>query len=136
MAKTVAATAPRTEANPVRSRLDAIRAVSHVARMTAKPSLAREAFRAAQAALGRSQKELALNAEVSQSVLSEALNGSSRHLDADWILRQDDTFVLAWWHHVEQAKGLTRRTRKRVRVQRIAELFQLLLEEDDDKEAA
>lgn len=132
MANSVTARALRTEAKTLRSNLDEVRGSSHIARMTANPSLGREAFREVKTALGRSQKALAIDAGVPESVLSEALNGTGRNFDVDWVLAQDNTFVTAWMRHVEAAKGLTPATRKRIKAERMAQLFDLLMQDEDE----
>jgi len=101
-------------------------------RMTANPSLGREAFKEVKTSLGRSQKELAIGAGVAESVFSEALNGTGRNFDIDWVLSQDNTFLVAWWRYVETAKALTPAAKKRIRVERMAQLLDLLTQHDEE----
>lgn len=132
MAFSVARSAVRTEAKTLHSDLDAVRGSSHIARIPANPSLGRDAFKETKTALGRSQKALAIDAGVAESVLSEALNGIGRNFDVDWVLNQDNTFVATWIRHIEAAKGLTPATRKRIKAERMALLFDLLMQDDEE----
>lgn len=101
---------------------------SRMARITVNQSASREAVRVALAATGLSQKAMAINAGAMESHLSDALNGRGRNLEIDWILAQDDAFILAFWQSVEQQRGLTAEARKAARAESIVELLRQILE--------
>lgn len=87
-------------------------------------------IRRAMAECTLSQKAMALNAGCPESELSEALNGrDNRRFDAQWLWRQDDTFLLRFLELVMEVRELTPADARRVHIQRIKELIGLLLTE-------
>lgn len=74
-----------------------------------------------------SQKAFAVDAQQSESVISEALSGG-RHLSADWLYAQNDGFLLALMKGIERARHLTPESKAALRANRISELIRLLLE--------
>lgn len=134
MPSTLTARATRTHANPDRASLDEIRAGKANLRIDAKNlgnapgiesirPLVREAMRRA----GLSQKAFAIDAGITESVLSEALSGA-RHLSVDWLWSQGDLFVAELIKLVSERRNLTEQTQRSLRAERVAELVRLLLE--------
>jgi hypothetical protein len=115
----------------VRSQLNTLRGTPAKARIAANPldgsgllPLLKQAIRET----GMSQKELALNADVPESVVSEALSGR-RHFAAEWWWAQPDRFLLRFLELVTEARQLTPENRAAIRRRRIVELIELLLAE-------
>src|SRR5690349_17868391 len=102
MSRSLASDAVRTVVKAPRTALDELRAGKANLRMDANsveiaPEIAKvPSFRAlVREAMRRtdlSQKAFAINADQSDSVISEALNGS-RHLAAEWLWVQPETFL-------------------------------------------
>jgi hypothetical protein len=138
MATTLKAPTERTHANPdhsdsteVRSRLDAVRTHSAKAGIGANPeapSALLPLIRQAASETGLSQKAMAINAGIPESVLSEALN-SRRNFAAEWWWLQPDSFLLRFLDLVTEARQLTPESARLVRANRIKELIGLLLSE-------
>lgn len=77
---------------------------------------------------GLSQKAFAINAEQSQSVVSEAFNGR-RTLALGWLWAQDDVFLLRFFELAMKERRLTPEHASAIRRRRIVELMDLLLQE-------
>jgi hypothetical protein len=116
---------------PVRTQLNSIRCQPAKVRIAANPTGNADLLpliKQAAAETGLSQKAMALNADVGESVLSEALNGR-RHFAAEWWWAQPDTFLLKFLELVMEARQLTPENARAVRMARITELIGLLLRE-------
>jgi hypothetical protein len=130
MRPTVAADDARTPANSRRVSLEHVRATSHPP-VKASELDRREVLRLIQQTrldTGMSQKELALNADVTESEMSEALSGA-RRFSAEWLWMQPDRFLLKFVDLLMDARHLTPENVRAVRASRIKELIGLLLEE-------
>lgn len=137
MRSTVATSAVQTQPNDllsdsddVRARLGAIRSKQAKAQIDPNLKEILPVIRRAMGKTGLSQKAMAIAARCTESELSEALNGrDGRRFDADWIWRQDDTFVVAFLDEVTETRGLTPENRNAIRRARIVELIGLLLQD-------
>lgn len=147
MASSLATPTARTHANSVSAsagtlseRLDGISAKSARARITTNTAAVteekrtgRQLVRDVMALLRRSQKAFALEAACPESDLSNALQDKQR-FDIDWLLDQDNEFLLAWIEAVESSRQLTRRARmatKRAAAIRAIDLILDLTYEDE-----
>ncbi|MCR4331554.1 MAG: hypothetical protein NUV34_02435 [Sulfuricaulis sp.] len=87
-------------------------------------------IRAAMAETGTSQKQLAINAEQSEAVISDALNPhGTRHFAAEWLFDQEDAFLLAVVEKLMLVRGLTPQSKREVAAERISQLVKLLISE-------
>ena len=123
-----------THEKSLRSDLRSIRAGSHLARMAANPdgtvSLARDAVGYAKQQTGLTNKAMALNAGVPESVMSDAVaGGKGRNLETDWIIAQGPEFVGYFTDHLDRALGLTDESRKAAKLDRALALVRLIFEE-------
>jgi DNA-binding phage protein len=85
--------------------------------------------REAMARVGLSQKAMAANAEIAESVLSDALAPhGTRHLAMAWLLDQDDEFLVVLLDRITVARGLTDQSRRDAKAARVSELVRLILE--------
>lgn len=92
---------------------------------TAVTTLVRDAM----ARTGLSQKAMAANAGVAESVLSEALAPhGTRHLALEWLWAQDDEFLAVLVDRLTEARGLTDQSRREAKAARVSELIRLILE--------
>ena len=79
---------------------------------------------------GLSQKAMSQTADIPESVLSDALAPhGTRNLAAEWLLGQDDAFVIALLARIQTVRGLSVESRRCARAARIGELVRLLVEE-------
>ncbi len=139
MSATVASASALTHGKTLRSgsqsaqaALAGLRAGDRCARMSAKTDRATvvSLLRAVLTDTGTSQKVLAVNAEVPESVISDALNPQGqRHFALEWLCDQDDAVVLAFVQELMRARGLTPASKREVVAERIGELVRLLIQE-------
>lgn len=76
-----------------------------------------------------SSKEMAINAGVPPSHVSEGLGSGPRNFAAMWLWAQPDRFLLRFFDLLMEARGLTPAAANQVRAARIAELVRLLITE-------
>ena|ERR1041385_454590 len=130
-----ASTQPDSLRNGSQSRTDqlaAIRTPDRPLRMTAKTDRATTCalVRQCMAETGLTQKAMAINAEISEAVLSDALAPhGTRNLAAEWLFDQEDAFLLALVEKLMRARGLTPASKREVAAERISELVKLLISE-------
>jgi hypothetical protein len=122
----------RTHAKRFRADSQAVRSDSRMARMRVNQSVSRAAVREAMARTGTTPKQFVDRANTVSachaSTFSESLNGQGRNLETDWILAQDEAFILAFWESVKHQMQLTPESRQAARAERIAELVRLIVE--------
>jgi len=115
----------------VRMTAKTLHSSSHEPRRLTKAdrSVVSDLVRAVMARVGLSQKAMAQNAAIGESVLSEALAPhGTRHLAMEWLLAQDDEFLLELLAEITTWRGLTVESRRDVKAARIAELVRLIVE--------
>ena len=115
----------------LRSQLNSLRPTSAKARIHANPPDASDLIplvRQAASETNLSQKAMALNARIPESVLSEAFNGR-RNFAAEWWWAQPDTFLVRFLELAMDARQLTPENVSAIRRRRIVELVDLLLQE-------
>lgn len=133
MRSSVARADVRSQSNPRREDLDGIRAGKANLRIDAKnagisadsPSF-RSMVREAMREVGLTNKAFAINADQSESVISEALSGT-RHLSAEWVWAQDDVFWKALDDRIEAARGFTPEREDEIEEQQILMVIGALL---------
>jgi transcriptional regulator with XRE-family HTH domain len=92
-------------------------------------SIARAAALEALGRTGLSQKQMASNAEVKESALSDALNGHrGRALEVGWLLAQDEDFVTAFLDAVARRLKLKTARRVKLRPQDVGAIVRELME--------
>jgi hypothetical protein len=84
--------------------------------------------------LGRSQKQMAIDAGCPESDLSNALSGKQR-FDMQWLLNQDDEFLIKWWREVEIARGLTPRAKRAIKRMGLLKIIDALLDDYEEQSA-
>jgi hypothetical protein len=81
------------------------------------------------ARVGLSQKAMAQNAAISESILSDALAPhGTRHLAMEWLLDQDDDFLIVLLEQITVLRQLTDQAKRDVKAARVSELVRLILE--------
>ena len=81
------------------------------------------------ARVGLSQKAMAQNAAITESMLPEALAPhGTRHLAMEWLLDQDDDFLIVLLEQITVLRGLTDQAKRDVKAARVSELVRLILE--------
>lgn len=139
MSQSIANRHPQTPAQSLRAgsqsaapSLDGIRAGSSMLRMTAKTDRASviRLLLDAKRDAGVSQQAIALNAEQTESVISESLSMTGkRNFTLEWFCDQDDAFIVKFVEHLFSARGITRESKRQVAIDRMKELFGLLVDE-------
>jgi sulfur transfer complex TusBCD TusB component (DsrH family) len=121
----------RTEANGLRRDSQAVRSGSHGPRSLTKSDRVAVStlVRDVMARVGLTQKAMAQNAAITESMLSEALAPhGTRHLAMEWLLDQDDDFLIVLLEQITVLRGLTDQARRDVKAARVSELVRLILE--------
>lgn len=77
--------------------------------------------------LHRSQKATAIEAGCADSDFSAALSGKQR-FDIDWVIGQDDAFVLSFVDALLKSRNLTPQNQRAARLKLAATLFQQLVD--------
>jgi hypothetical protein len=73
-------------------------------------------------------KEFALNAEILDSVLSEARSGTRGHFAGYWVFSQPDRYVAVFVDLLLLKRGITKANRAQIRARQIGDLVTLLVE--------
>lgn len=114
----------RADSQSVRGRVPRVRSLTKSDR-TQVSTLVRDAM----ARSGLSQKAMAQNAGITESVLSEALAPhGTRHLAVEWLLDQDDEFLLVLLERITVLRNLTQESQRAQKAARVSELLRLILE--------
>lgn len=123
---------PQTPAQTLRGdSLPSVIGANAALKMTARTDRATviQLIRLVMGKTGLSQKAMAANAAVPESVLSDALNpNGARNFAAEWLFDQESDFVLALFDEVMVARGLTRESRQQLLAQHIGQLVQKVIE--------
>lgn len=132
MPPTLASAAVRTTANALRSDLDAIRRKPVKARISANQNASKEVvgmIRQAMSDMQVTQEAFAIDAGITESVLSEAMNErNGRHFAMAWLWAQSDTFVLHVLEMLREKRGFSVDGIRATKIARIKELVGLILE--------
>lgn len=120
----------RTHANPLSSDSQPVRSASHQLRIDAK-SIARSACREAMSRRGLTQEAMAIDADVPESTLSDAMKvDGRRNLEIGWILAQKDTeFVALFLDLVSKKLGLGPRSRRPLTAPEVTAIVSRIIEE-------
>lgn len=138
MGRSFATAEVRTHPNPVRVGLDDVRGKDAKIRMDSEPVRIdpnltdKAAFLAfvdeVRMRARMSVKEMAINAGVPESQLSEALSGTRGNFAGHWLWAQPDKFQSEFNELLMLKKGISKENRAKIRASQIGQLVALLVE--------